>query len=95
MSTPKSFQKLINENTSFNHDEFMILISKLSKNLEKAEHRRIDHELTEKVKNQWVLLSKIIDRILLYAFILSTTFILGNIYFILIIFRWFHQYFYF
>jgi hypothetical protein len=80
VSTPKSFQKLINENSSFNLEELIDLVSKLNKNLEKIQRSNFDQEFSEKIKNQWALLSKIIDRLLLYGFLLITTFILGNIY---------------
>jgi hypothetical protein len=80
VSTPKSFQKLINENSSFNLEELIDLVSKLNKNLEKIQKSNFDQEFSEKIKNQWALLSKIIDRLLLYGFLLITTFILGNIY---------------
>ena len=84
MSTPKSFKKYNEHNPSYtnldnDHEAFMLLISKLNKNLEKAEHDMFENLFLEKVKNQWILLSKIIDRLLLYIFMLLTSFVLGGI----------------
>ena len=84
MFTSKNFKKNydqnpINLNDDNNHDAFKLLISKLNKNLDKVEHEKFEHEYLEKVKNQWILLSKIIDRLLLYIFLIATSLIFGGI----------------
>ena len=55
------------------------LISKLNKSLEKTEINYLQHEYQEKIKKQWMLLSKIIDRIFLTVFSLITLFTLSSI----------------
>jgi hypothetical protein len=51
----------------------------LKKNLENAEIKFNEQEHKEKIKKQWQLLSKIVDRILLYLFIFFSFLILGGI----------------
>ena len=79
----KSMKKISSNNgddvTLIDHEKLMRLISKLNKNLEKAEITFYKQEMNEKIKKQWTLLSKVADRLLLYIFIFLNIFILGSI----------------
>ena len=55
------------------------LISILKRNLENAEIKLNEQEYKENIKKQWRLLSKIVDRLLLYIFVIFSFLLLGGI----------------
>jgi nicotinic acetylcholine receptor, invertebrate len=66
-------------NLQLNHLKLIKLISKLNENFAKREIRLAEEEMNEKIKKQWILLSNVIDRLLLYVFLFVTFFVLGGI----------------
>jgi nicotinic acetylcholine receptor len=72
-------EKISISNLQLNHLKLIKLISKLNENFAKREIRLAEEEMNEKIKKQWILLSNVIDRLLLYVFLFVTFFVLGGI----------------
>ena len=68
-----------NSVVKFNNKKIMKLISKFDRHLDSTQKKLLHQEYKENIKKQWILLSKIVDRLFLYFFILMTFFILGGI----------------
>ena len=52
------------------------LLKTVNSNLEKAECRQLEKEYKEEIRNQWTQLSKVVDIVLAYVFIIGTAFLL-------------------
>ena len=72
-------EKISISNFQLNHLKLIKIISKLNENFNKREIRLAEEDMNEKVRKQWSLLSRVIDRLLLYLFMFLTFFVLGGI----------------
>ena len=76
---PKLLNNQSIEEKNEHHKHLIELISKLNRNLTSTDDNLLKEEYKVKIKSQWMLLSKIIDRILLILFSIITVIVLGSI----------------
>jgi hypothetical protein len=69
------------KNHEENQQNFFRLMRRLNANIERNELRLYDLEIRELIKNEWRQLAMIIDRLMLYIFIVFTSIVLISIFY--------------